>query len=1219
MSKYKPYVPSRWESRIDNLVRLVSPRMQTNRMVAREREHYFRYLAALPSASRANSTAQTSGETWRGAREKQQVMWNAINAVDNSGLCTSIINKFQMYVCGTLRWQCRCGDRQIATEYEDYMKVALGKSLDYCGRFSLRQMAMLDLRAILVKGDVGCNIVRDGSRILLQGIEADRIGNPYEYRVTNNYVRGLTLDDSGRMVSAKVFYRDRPSGTYRFEQEIPFTDANGLPRFLFIINPISYDDYRGVSVFKTAIDSATYIDSIRQYELQALMWAASQSGVFHTKSGALPEGLPFDSVYGPLMDDSGNTIQTYQVRPNTVTALGVGEDVQMFQHDRPSPNVINILHETVRDIAVGTGLSFGMVWDMSGYTGPAVRAISSQDARTIEIWQWLIREGKLDPVVMLVLGNAIANGDLPFHPLWYKWEWFFPSKSTIDVGRESQANIEEINAGINTGARVASDDGMDIDEIQIQRGREVEAMIEVAQNVAQNVSTDGEEVPWQTIYQMMCPQPGKGGGGPMPPPKEDGPGVTTNGAEIGGAAEKMRGRNGNGHQELVLNIKPHVWYSEDQARDDRGRWTDDGGGNGATIKDEKGAGDAPKVGEPFVVYRLGKGNPLKNSNAGNAEAVAMHLAMIDDPEAPQPMGGTGDRVAAYRVTPKEDWGHYEGMITKSQNVPGHDSGKIGRQAINTVVRYSFPESGKFDHEKIDEVPLTELRGMLKEMHGADSFDWAGATEGAKVIRQAFKNRGHNFREPYKFYREDQARDDHGRFADEGGGEPTPLTGVDKAIADYKPDRSLSDPSKVTSITKSVPGIGFTPYSKTPFFDHVNTLQGSDGMDESGKPLDPLRHGVGDYIRQRDLLFQTIPSTKIKLDDPSKVVATQEPVNTDRVQQLVDDPSTGGSKAIQVVMHGGKQYILNGHHRVAALMKGAGSKEIDAHVLDLDHPEPKPPSSEDDVSRYVDEMHQMPDYRTVIDRLNALGTPAERESFTLRQHLNAGGQAKLAKGIASGLPIEKAADAITVNDLTPDRQMEHARIVDANTNRAAVAAPDKKPIAVILMGKPAAGKTKSREAYVDKAYGVQFTTINTDDLRNGLSDYRGWNAAATQQEAKLLNEQLTERALGDRHNVVFDEVGGGTEKMKQKVGKLGKLGYDVHLVHVDAPMKQTLPVSWDRFKKTGRFVDADYQLNQADNKPIATYNELKQMPQVKSWKSIDNEGFKGILTDQGSRP
>jgi len=368
---------------------------------------------------------------------------------------------------------------------------------------------MLDLRSVLVKGDVGCNIVRDGNQIYLQGIEADRIGNPYNYAISNNFIRGLELDDTGRVSAAQIYYRDRPTGMYKYEATIPFVDKNGLPRFLFLANPITYDDYRGISVFKTAIDNATYIDRMREYELQALMWAASQSGVYHTKSGALPEGLPFDRI-NPITDVSGNPLETYQVRPNMVTALGVGEEVTMFQHDRPSPNVLGMVENTIRDIANGTGLTVAKVWDMSGYTGPAVRAINAQDDRAIDMWRQALTENKLDPVALLVLGNGIANKEVPYHPLWMRWQWFFPAKSTIDVGRESDANINEINAGINTGARVCAEDGQDIDEIQEQRGREIEGMIEVAQEVSANLTSEGDPIDWREVYQMMCPRPGKG-------------------------------------------------------------------------------------------------------------------------------------------------------------------------------------------------------------------------------------------------------------------------------------------------------------------------------------------------------------------------------------------------------------------------------------------------------------------------------------------------------------------------------------------------------------------------------------------------------------------------------------------------------------------------------------------------------------------------------------
>ena len=153
---------------------------------------------------------------------------------------------------------------------------------------------------------------------------------------------------------------------------------------------------------------------------------------------------------------------------------------------------------------------------------------------------------------------------------------------------------------------------------------------------------------------------------------------------------------------------------------------------------------------------------MQDVNAGNAEGVAMHLSMVDDPEAPQPSGGTGDRIAAYSVTPNEDWGPYEGFVTKS----GHPdkSRKIGRSdAFESTVVYSFPKEGKFTHKKIAEVPLSDVRAKLKEQAGSDSFDWTGVVAGAKAIRESFKGKAVT-----KFYSADQPRDDHGRWTDEGG-------------------------------------------------------------------------------------------------------------------------------------------------------------------------------------------------------------------------------------------------------------------------------------------------------------------------------------------------------------------------------------------------------------------------------------------------------------------
>jgi capsid protein/GNAT superfamily N-acetyltransferase len=1093
-----------------------------------------------------------------------------------------------MYICGTLRWQARTGDKTINNEYEDYMRIKCGRGLDYTNRFSLRQMCMLDIKGILLKGDIGTNTVREGRDIYFQGIEGDRIGNPYDYNIESNFVRGLHIDDSGAIISADIYYRDRKSSMFYFDQTIPLKDKQGMPRFMFLVSPISYDDYRGVSVFKTAIDNATYIERMRNYELQALLWASSQSGVFHTKSGALPEALPFDKLT-PIIDASGNKIDTYEVRPNTVTALGVGEDVSMFQHDRPSPNVVNMFRDTIRDVCIGVGCSFEFGWDSSGLTGPAVRSVSSQDARAFETWQQLLLENKLDPVAGLILGNAIANGELPFHPLWNKWQWFFPAKSTIDAGRESQANIEEIHAGINTGARVAADDGMDIEEIQDQLGREMQNKIEIAMQIADNVSKEGNQpqpVDWREVFNYMFPQKkGMGGGGVVGgTPSPDGAGATSDGAEMDGQQDGGNGsRNGEGASSRfrTVMVAPDgtvttKLYSADQARDEQGRFEDEGGGGPTSVA-------------------VGKDLAINTENADFEGKGWKQHYMIDKSD------GKYSPVARMFTSPEKD---NKIAIRLVETMPDQRGKGYGSRLIQHAISHakakgasavvSDPEGGV----KQGAARLLEKHGFQKQeadVHGG--FQWTYSLTKLRWDEDL-----------EKWYREDQARDEGGRFEDEGRGSDSPgyvhpgaggkggtgekttkaafvpheLTGLDKAIADYKPDRTLSDPTKTEPIAGVVPGVSYTPYSKTPFFNQVNILQGN---------KDPLAHGVKDYVDNRDLLFDTIPPSKITLNAKDTVV-TQEMVNKDRVNQLIANPSTGGTDPIQVVKHNDKYYILNGHHRMVAGMKG-GSVNIEAHVLDLDHPAPALPKNDSEVGAYVDKLKQMPTYKSVIDRLSAMGaTNGDLEKYSLDQHTGADGK------------------------LTPERQAEHDAIANHFLNSKAVAPEGVKPKAIFLIGKPAAGKSTSYDERA-KEFG-EVTPVGADLVRERLSDYRGYNAAATQTEAKMITGAITKKALAAKQSMVFDEVGGNTKKLMDRAKELHDGGYEIHVLHVDSPMHQTVPRSLERFERTGRFVEPEYQLKEADDNPINTYKALRDAPFVTSWEHVDNKDFKHIITEQGRR-
>jgi len=167
------------------------------------------------------------------------------------------------------------------------------------------------------------------------------------------------------------------------------------------------------------------------------------------------------------------------------------------------------------------------------------------------------------------------------------------------------------------------------------------------------------------------------------------------------------------------------------------------------------------------------------------------------------------------------------------------------------------------------------------------------------------------------YDPNQPRDKGGRWTTGGA---FSSEAFEKRMVNYKPDRSLTG-KDARDLDKLLPNTEYVPYSKTPFFDEVNRMQGTP---------DPMAVSAEDYVKARDTLFFKQPIEKVPMD---KLVVTQEKVNRKRVKQIQNDPKTGGTKPIHVVRYGGKSYILNGHHRVAAEVL-SGATKMTAHVLHI---------------------------------------------------------------------------------------------------------------------------------------------------------------------------------------------------------------------------------------------------------------------------------------------
>lgn len=156
------------------------------------------------------------------------------------------------------------------------------------------------------------------------------------------------------------------------------------------------------------------------------------------------------------------------------------------------------------------------------------------------------------------------------------------------------------------------------------------------------------------------------------------------------------------------------------------------------LNEDSDHANPPKVGAAFKVYRAGHADErsLAGRNAGDANAVGLHLARTDDFDSPQSKGGAPTHLHAYKVTPKKDFGKYQLLNNGADAQAGAGDGSIGRGKFGSGVAHSFPtDADAFEEEHLGSVPLDELRAKMKERHGDyDNFGDHGGNRVGEAIR-----------------------------------------------------------------------------------------------------------------------------------------------------------------------------------------------------------------------------------------------------------------------------------------------------------------------------------------------------------------------------------------------------------------------------------------------------------------------------------------------------
>lgn len=477
----------------EKAISTISPKFGVKRLADKCRLIEFnRFAAAYPMKDRRPSRPLSGGEGFSSTFERIELIKASRDLEDNNPIIRSILLKFSQYALGNFRYMSRTGNRDIDNAYEHYW-MSWCKKADFFGRHNFHALSHLALRSVLRDGDVGFVITRENSidgmpdpnsDIKIQSVEADRIGGNFDNPTSSQgYIGGIVFDDNGRNIAYRV-YRRTQGNAYLDPQDIP------AQSFILIYDPLRLDEVRGRSHLASVINYCKDLQETLDAENMAVKNAAFRVMTITNSTGQADD--PASYFNQAETDSYGNQMNLEAMQKSQINYLPTGAEMKMFESGRPSNAFHGYVDMIVHMIALAFNLPFGFCYDLAKLGGPTVRLEMSLASRTFKRWQSILEDRFFDRIKNIVLADGISRGLIPPSSNFSRGKWIYPSDPTIDVGRDSQANIQEFKAGLKTAAEVYGSKGEDFEEAMRQRAYEVKYAKELSKEFGVGVDSISE-------------------------------------------------------------------------------------------------------------------------------------------------------------------------------------------------------------------------------------------------------------------------------------------------------------------------------------------------------------------------------------------------------------------------------------------------------------------------------------------------------------------------------------------------------------------------------------------------------------------------------------------------------------------------------------------------------------------------------------------------------
>lgn len=401
----------------------------------------------------------------------------------------------------------------------DAITAAEFRTIGFAGVKDMNDLLLHDSRASDVDGDLGYLMVEDETGAArLQLIESHRIknGDVSDPRC----IDGVWVDDFGRTTHYNVLLPGEDK-----TRKIPAFN------FIYLAERNRPDELRSMTNLIHALNPLQDLYEVMAFEMQSVKKNSETGMTVETDTPhAPPMGPPLVTFGAPAVAASGSqpaqaaqfyTREQIYGSGGKVVVMRPGEKVKAHDHTRPAPGLPVWVELTIRNICVGLGVPFEVIWNPETIGGASTRLITALLRARLEQRRNNLIFPKLRRTRFWILSRAIKQGRLAPNPNMAEVE-FQPNfmDITVDAGRESRERRANVLQGLDTFTGFYAENGSDYIKKELPvREKETGAQCAAAQRLVEKYPGLTFETALARIALLTVNMPsGSGGDAPPEPP-----------------------------------------------------------------------------------------------------------------------------------------------------------------------------------------------------------------------------------------------------------------------------------------------------------------------------------------------------------------------------------------------------------------------------------------------------------------------------------------------------------------------------------------------------------------------------------------------------------------------------------------------------------------------------------------------------------------------------